>query len=99
MLVLKSIGKVLGEILGITLLLVLCIAAFVAACFAFNFIIMGIDGVIAMIVGVAGWTAVKAFLGNLGLGILISGCILGVLFLFGAEVYEEYQRQKRRAGL
>lgn len=96
MLVVKSILKVIGEVVGITLVLALLLALFLGSCWVIMFVLGWMDVVLATILGLAKWEAVKVVIGNIFLTLLVICCIVGVVALFALEVREEYLREKRR---
>lgn len=95
MLVVKSTLKVISEIVGITLILAVLIALFIGACWVITAVLYWMDVVLATILGLAKWEAVKVVIDNIFLTLLVICCIVGVVALFALEVREEYLREKR----
>lgn len=95
MLVLKAIGKTIGGVLLTLLMLTVFGALFIGACIAIGFVLKWMHILLATIV--PGFAAFTTALGNSIEYILLGLAIIGVLFVFGYEVRDEYKRLKVKA--
>lgn len=99
MLVVKSILKVIGQTVAYVLFMAALIVAFLLGVGVIGFVLHWLDVVLATVIGLAGWTAVKVLISKAFIGVLTAVCIAGIVALFALEVRDEYLKEKRQKEL
>lgn len=97
MLLVKAFFRVIGQVVGGTLISLLTIAAFLSVIACFTKIMDAIIGMLSSFCG-DGWTAFTEVVAK-SMPFVVGGFIvIAVLLILGADVYDEYQKLKRREG-